>query len=170
METELKFEVTDPGSLRARLERLGIVLGDGVPEDNRLYDTPSAYLRKRGLMLRLRSTPDRLLLTVKKTLPGDRVKVRREEEAELGCSLGEAERLLELLGLVRCFRYEKIRSSGNLGEVVVCLDRLDIGCFLEIEGRSEKEVLETAAILGFDPGSGITDSYPGLLSGSSGER
>ncbi|MBD3369790.1 CYTH domain-containing protein [Candidatus Fermentibacteria bacterium] len=170
METELKFEVTDPGSLRARLGQLGVVLGEEVPEDNRLYDTPSAGLRERGLMLRLRSTPERLLLTVKKTLPGNRAKVRREEEVELGCSLREAERLLALLGLVRRFRYEKVRSSGNLGEVVVCLDRLDIGCFLEIEARSEKEVLEAAAILGFDPGSGITDSYPGLISGKPEER
>jgi predicted adenylyl cyclase CyaB len=164
MEIELKFRVDDAGWVKARLEELGHPLGEERPEENRLYDTSSGSLRKRGLTLRIRSTPDRLLLTAKMAMPERGVKARREEEIELHCSLERAERLLALLGLVQTFGYRKRRSTCSMDGVTVCLDRLSIGDFVEIEGGFREEIRKAALLIGLDAESGITDSYPELLS------
>lgn len=174
-ETEIKLVVRDPAAWRRRLRRQGFrVVQPRAFEQNTLFDTPARTLRRRGLMVRLRSVNGRHWLTFKgRAAASRRYKVRAEFETELADARTAGE-ILAGLGFEPVFRYEKFRtvyqararrrtrseaSARGGGEVL--LDETPIGNFAELEG-SRSWILRVAQALGATPDEFITKTYAAL--------
>ena len=88
------------------------------------------------------------------------MKLREERETDVA----SAEILLGILnglGFVVWFRYEKFREEFTRNDVILTIDETAIGTFVEIEG-SEAGITDTARLLGRSPADYILDSYRGL--------
>ncbi|HET9796229.1 MAG TPA: class IV adenylate cyclase [Thermoanaerobaculia bacterium] len=159
-ESEIKIPVPDLPAVRRRLsgaERLsGIHL-----ESNVLFDDAAGRLLASGTALRLRRARGRALVTFKGRAAFEGAVKRREELETEVADAATFERVLERLGFVPKFRYDKRREEFRFAGCVVALDETPIGTFVEIEG--EPSAIEAAATdLGLDPRHAVRDSYAGL--------
>ena len=173
LEIEVKVRIGTPPPWRAKLLALGAeVLAPRALERNLALDTPRKRLGKLGILLRLRGTEGRSVLTMKRPArapEGAAYKVREETEADVS-DFSAMERILRGIGFRPFFIYEKYREVFRMGGVSVMLDETPIGNFLEIEGETA-EIDKAAALLGFSRGDYISDSYYRLflLSGRAGD-
>ena len=71
-------------------------------------------------------------------------------------------RMLEELGFLVWFRYEKYREEFVLNDVIVAVDETPLGTFVEIEGGAEG-ITAMAEALGCSPDDYLLDSYRGLF-------
>lgn len=162
-EVEVKFVVADAESLRKAISAAGGEFKGRHIEDNIRFDDAEAGLTKRGMVLRLRvvTTGNTIhyVLTVKSPVrhTDDDLSHRREVETEVsdGPALTTA---LGLLGYEKVWRYEKRRETYHLGKVVLDIDEVPFGWFLELEG-SPDEIRRLATRLGLDMQDGLTLSY-----------
>ncbi len=128
----------------------GKYLGTVIQTDS-YFDTPQRSLlnAEHGLRIRrtkfIRSSDEhndrRPLLTFKgPSLPGRRIKVRREVQTRLD----DADAIVEIfkaVGLREVLVVQKRRASYRLGRCLVELDELPlIGCYVEIEAPDEKSI------------------------------
>jgi adenylate cyclase, class 2 len=158
-ETEIKLPFSTAAEAESRLRRAGARHErEREFEDNVLYDTPGGRLRSTGRLLRLRRAGGRAILTFKAPVPGEhRHKVRAEHETEVG-RVEEAARILEGLGFLPCYRYQKYRTTYSLEGVEIVLDETPIGCFLELEGEPDA-IDRVAASLGFSESQYVLATY-----------
>lgn len=101
------------------------------------------------------------------TTGGQRYKVREEIEVEIARP-EKLRAILQAVGLLPSFRYEKIRTSyvlPRLPGVKLELDETPIGIFVELEG-SPRRIDRAARLLGYGPRDYITRSYLGLHLGA----
>lgn len=161
-EIEIKFRVDDVRALARRLRVAGFrQVTRRTHESNTLYDLPGLRLRKRGELLRLRKYGDSWLLTHKAKGKVARHKTRIETETRI--ENGEQlQKILQALGYMPSFRYEKYRAEWDDGKGHVVLDETPIGFFGEIEG-SARWIDRTARLLGINRDSYITDTYAALF-------
>jgi len=150
LEVEVKFWVEDPADLRRRISILGADFLGSADEHNTVWDNDKAQVRKKKGLLRLREE-GRATLTVKAKIEQKsdcQCKVMAEWETALDNPLA-MKQILDFLGYfpVRC--YEKKRETFKLGKVLLMLDTMPFGVFLEIEGR-EEAIKEAAAALGLE--------------------
>lgn len=162
-ETEIKLAVPSVEEGRRRLERAGFRLrNERVFESNTLFDTPDGRLRQARRLLRIREVNGVSLLTYKGAPETGRHKSREELELRFEPA-GVLARILDRLGFVAAFRYEKYRSEyvrpGEPG--IATLDETPIGVFLELEGDGEW-IDAAAAELGFKQPDYILASYASL--------
>jgi adenylate cyclase class 2 len=162
-EVEVKIPLSDRAATESRLKQWGFRQTVSRRwESNDLYDTEDRSLRQRGMLLRLRQSGDKSILTWKGLGQPGPHKSRPELETSIG-SLATFQQVLEQLGYVRAFRYEKYRTEytdgSNGGAIMV--DETPIGDFLEIEGRGDW-IDATAARLGFSPADYVLESYGAL--------
>ncbi|MGH9538415.1 MAG: class IV adenylate cyclase [Terriglobales bacterium] len=161
-EIEIKFRVDNIRALSRRLRAAGFRrLTPRTHERNTLYDLPGQPLRKRGELLRLRQYGRAWLLThkAKSTLARHKTRVEMETEIADGNKL---HKVLQALGYVPTFRYEKFRAEWDDGNGHVVIDETPIGCFGEIEGPA-RWIDNTARRLGIHRDSYITQSYAELF-------
>ena len=171
VENEIKLRLEDgPHAAAELLERHGYrVTSPRSLQIDRVFDWPDGALRRSGRLLRVRSEGGTALLTYKgPALPG---RHKRREELEAGIEPGAAmEAILDRLGYVPSFRYEKYRTIFAAAPRVfqeaaepgiIALDETPIGLFLELEGP-EYWIDSTARQLGFSPHEYITASYAAL--------
>jgi adenylate cyclase class 2 len=85
------------------------------------------------------------------------VKVREETEVAVADAHATLDLLLQLSFHV-AFTYEKHRAAWLLDGVVVTLDKLPFGWFVELEGPIEL-LPEVARSLDLDPAKALRDSY-----------
>jgi len=169
-EVELRLAIADPQALGAALRAAGATpIGEGRVQ-TASYDFPDRRLRAAGSTLRLREDWTGTTLTSKTPLPngmsgatGETAGVRAREEVTLALLAGSgetAQRLLRGLGLVETLRYEKTRTSWQLGHARVDVDILADGgaCYAEIEAEAEG-IAATRARLGLDTAPVETRSY-----------
>ena len=163
IETEIKLSIPGGAAEALRLlERHGCrPLAPRVLQIDQTFDLPGRLLTGAGKLLRLRLEDGRGTLTFKgPPLPG---RYKSREELELAVSDPAVfASILDRLGYVPAFRYEKYRttfSAGNGG--ILALDETPIGVFLELEGL-EDWIESTAVRLGFTPPQYITASYASL--------
>jgi adenylate cyclase, class 2 len=172
-EIEVKLRVADLPGLVHKLKRLGAKLRGRVLERNALYDTPSADLRSRGCLLRLRietPAPSKLLpggarcaiLTSKVPVPDEsgrrlhyKERLEREVTVEAPARWPSA---LRALGLRPSFRYEKYRTTFRLPGLHLDLDETPVGTFLELEGPP-RAIDRVARALGYAPRAYINGTY-----------
>lgn len=157
-ETELKFPGADLADVHRRLQRYGARFLSRHFERNLVFDTPGRELRSAQTLLRLRQT-DKALLTFKRP-PGfqsEGFKVFEEIETRVE-DFGAMQGILEGLGYVAIFAYEKLREEWRLEGCVVCLDRLPFCDCVELECESW-EIESCAPLLGLDLEQGSTATY-----------
>ncbi len=133
-----------------------------VFERNLVFDTGHRELRGTGKLLRLRQAGRRAVVTFKGPVEPGKHKSREEREVAIG-DLPEFQAILERLGYVVSFVYEKYRTEyiEAKADGVVTLDETPIGGFLEIEGAPHW-IDETAHRLGYSERDYITLSYGSL--------
>lgn len=158
-EIEVKLRIEDPARLIAAVERAGArLIRPREFEDNRLYDFPGKDLMRREAMLRLRTVAGRALLTYKDSprIVGG-AKVRREIEVRFDAD-GPLAAILERIGMVPQFRYQKYRTTWARGDLEITLDETPIGNFAELEGP-KSAIDAMASDLGYQPSDYIAGSY-----------
>jgi len=164
LEIEVKFRVEDRRLFQARIEQAGAERLSEVFETNIRWDDGSESLKARKCLLRLRKeSGGKALLTFKSPPPieDERFKVFNERETEV-CDGEEMAAILEALGFRPVQVYEKERITYRLGSVLLCLDRLPFGDFLEIEGEKQA-IQQTAERLGLEWEQRILDNYLALF-------
>lgn len=162
-EIEIKLRITEPDRLIAALDKTGARLVRAREfEDNRLYDFPECDLMRRQAMLRLRTVPGGGLLTYKDSPRiEDGAKLRDEIEVRFDAA-GPLAAILQAIGMVPQFRYQKYRTTWSRGDLVITLDETPIGTFAELEGpKSAIDAMATE--LGFQTSEYIADSYRELF-------
>lgn len=165
-ETEVKIKLDSPSTIAGRLLACGFAVS--VPrafEANTLYETKDRALARNSMLLRLRQTDGRAVITWKG--PGETGPYKSRPELET--TVGSAETMQQIfahLGYEPSFRYEKYRTeytrSGDMAsrdtEGTVTVDETPIGDFLELEGPGPW-IDRTALALGFSSADYILDSY-----------
>jgi adenylate cyclase class 2 len=167
MEIEAKIKLKSPSRVRSLLRSADAECDGLILEKNWLYDYPDRALAKRDKLLRLRQD-QRLIMTYKGPREDSKLKKREEMEIEFP-DLPRAQSLLESVGFIKWFYFEKYREVWRLDPCVVLLDELPIlGLYVEIEGPNEEEINKAVKRLKL-PRRYITDSYVELLKEYSGE-
>lgn len=160
-ETEVKIKLSDSPAILERLGRVGFT--PSTPrqfESNTIYDSPDQKLRRAEMIVRLRQTGDKFVLTWKGPTEPGKHKSRPEIETSVG-SLDAVHKILGNLGFDPVFRYEKYRrefAQKENSSGVVTYDETPIGDFLELEGPGDW-IDETASQLGFSAKDYVLDSY-----------
>ncbi len=162
IETEVKVRISELAEFQRGLERRGYMLRSPRQfESNALYDTPEQSLRRNGVILRLRQSGKKSVITWKGPAEDSPFKSRAEVETEVA-SLDAMRQILEQLGYLPAFRYEKYRteyvdnSAPDSG--VLTVDETPIGNFIELEGSGEW-IDRKAQELGFSRKDYILKSY-----------
>ncbi len=162
MEIEAKFKLKSPSRLRALLGSANAKNeGEAALERNWLYDHSDMALSRSDKLLRLRQDA-RVRLTFKG--PRRESEYKRREELELGFpDISMARSLLESIGFISWFYYEKYRETWKLSGCEIMIDELpELGLFVEIEGPTEAEIAAVVKRLKL-PRRHITDTYVDLL-------
>lgn len=136
-EIEVKFHLPQPEEMRQRILGLGGRSKGRVFETNQRYDDADGRLLAAKSLLRLRK--DKLVHLTYKCEP-DLADTDFKSYKELEVTVSDFEvmdRILIALGFLRVQIYEKWRETILLGPVCLCLDRMPMGEFLEIEGAKE---------------------------------
>jgi adenylate cyclase class 2 len=160
LETEIKLAVPDAAAARRLLRASGFrVARRRAFESNAIFDTPERRFGRGGALLRVRESGRAAQLTYKGPAKPSKHKSREEREVEAD-DAPMLRLILERLGFVRVFRYEKYRAEYRREETggVVTLDETPIGVYLELEGTSGW-IDRTARRLGFTEEDYITASY-----------
>ena len=162
-EIEVKFIIDDLPVMRQRVIAMGASCK--IPrtyEDNILFDTPDQRLKRQSGLLRLRRDR-RTWLTYKEPTPThDRdFKVLHEYEVEMSDFI-QAREILEKLGFVSTWRYEKYRETFIYQGTEILLDETPYGAFMEIEG-SRDAIRAIATTLGLDFEARLTAGYNGIF-------
>ncbi|HPL58111.1 MAG TPA: class IV adenylate cyclase, partial [Flexilinea sp.] len=128
-------------------------------EHNILLDTPNNELLAENARLRLRKEGSESILTYKRTRKNEN-NIAYREEIETRVDHFENTRLiLNRLGFLTFFEYEKYRSTYRLGATTIMLDETPIGFYLEIEGPDEETIHRTASLLEIDWNQRTDKSY-----------
>jgi adenylate cyclase class 2 len=160
-ETEVKIPLRDSARIHERLTHAGFAVSvPRVFETNTVYDTPDSSLRKGDMLLRLRQSGPRGILTWKGPGAPGPYKSRPELETAVG-SLETMDKILRQLGYRPGFRYEKYRTEFESPEPnsgTITFDETPIGLFLELEGPGEW-IDRAARRLDFSPEDYVLSSY-----------
>lgn len=162
-ELEVKFYVVDLTPFEKQLIQFrAALIQPRTHEINLRFDTPDQSLTRSYQVLRLRQDQE-ARLTYKG--PGELlggVRLRREIEFSVS-DFKSAQSFLEALGYQISFMYEKFRSVYNLNNVLVTLDEMPYGNFLELEGPNPEIILTASQKLGLKWEARILDSYTFLF-------
>lgn len=162
-ETEAKFYVRDLDRIKSRLVELDAHLtAERVLETNIRFDLPGAPLHTEGRVLRLRRDTQ-ARLTYKSASDSAQGVLSREEIEFVVEDFEKAKRFLEALGYQKLVYYEKYRTTYELDGMLIMLDELPYGNFVEIEGETIESIQSTADKLNLDWGTAIATSYTALF-------
>ena len=169
IETEVKVRLESAEAISRRLEALGArSLTPRHFEDNIILDFPDGRLRTARALLRVRTTDRGSWITFKGApRPEGAFKVREELETGVAEGAGVSQ-ILERIGLVPWFRYQKYRrefevrhSAAAAAVLHVTVDETPIGAYAEFEG-CEEAIRATAAAMGIGEHEFLRDSYYAL--------
>lgn len=163
-ENEIKVPIPDLSLLQARLASLHFqVLRPRALESNVVYDTPDGELRARGELIRIRELTGGDATFTFKGPPTITLHKERDEIETAVSNPGNLDIILNRLGLVPRFRYEKYRTEWAIhGENgIVMVDETPVGTYMEIEGPPAW-IDRIAAQLGYSPDDYILLSYARL--------
>lgn len=162
-EIEAKYYLGNLAAFRKRLTAQGgKLIHPRVLETNLRFDTPGADLSQQYRVLRLRKAHTVTLTYKGMALMLDGVSQRQEIETEVG-DFETARALLEGLGYQVVRTYEKFRTEYLLNGLLVTLDELPYGDFVEIEGQRAADIRQLAARLELDTSVNVPVNYLSLL-------
>jgi len=133
-EVEVKYRVRDLGALLAALKMRGIELGEPFCQDDQAY-APDGWAYgddRRGVpFARLHTVDDQHVFTLKR--PAENVLSCEEHETAVA-DRDQMHRAIVAMGFHPTVRIVKMRRTGTLGDMALCVDELDrLGAFLEVE-------------------------------------
>ncbi len=162
-EIEVKFMVRDLSVIAGRLKALGgRVSSERVRETNLRFDTPEGALTRARQVLRLRQDASAVLTFKGPAAPDASVSMRQEIEFKVS-DFEAARHFLEALGYQVAIIYEKFRTMYELHDLVVTLDEMPFGSFVEIEGPHAEAIRRAAADLNLDWEARSVASYLALF-------
>ncbi len=162
-EIEVKFLVRDLQGVAGRLRAQNAPLTAArVREVNLRFDTPDGALARDHRVLRLRQDAGAVLTYKGAAAPGASVSVRQEIEFKVS-DFEAARHFLEALGYQVAITYEKYRTTYQLGELMVTLDEMPFGSFVEIEGPDAESIRKAAGELHLDWEARSVTSYLALF-------
>jgi len=149
-ELEVKYYIQDKERVRYALQDAGAeLIKPRIHEVNLKFDTKDHSLSNKDRILRLRQDT-KVYLTYKG--PGenaDRVFARQEIELTVD-DFQTACTMLNALGYQELMTYEKYRTVYAHQAILVTVDELPIGDFVEIEAPSAEEIFFMSDLLGLD--------------------
>ena len=161
-EVEIKLRIDNERDLTRRLRAAGFrQVTKRTHEMNTLYDLADQRLRKHGELLRLRKYGSEWLLTHKAKGAAGQHKTRVETQTKVNDG-GKMEGILQALGFLPTFRYEKFRFEWSDGKGHVVVDHTPMGDFGEIEGPP-RWIDRVAKKLGIERKDYITQTYAELF-------
>ena len=162
-EIEAKFYVSRLDKMLARLQELRArLIQPRVLETNLRFDLPDGGLRSRRQVLRLRKDTEARLTF--KGSGSEQSGVRARQEIEFVVEdFEKARQFLKALGYQETIVYEKYRATYEVDEVLIMLDELPYGNFLEIEGETVEQIQAMATKLRLDWNAVILTSYTALF-------
>lgn len=158
LEIEVKFFLADRETVEKQIQHIQAVFCHAEDEKNIRYETDDCALFRRRQLLRLRRAKH-VTLTFKSEAPDQQTdcKIHREYEVSVD-DFAVMQNILESLGFHPEQIYEKHRSSYRLKDVLLCLDSMPYGDFLELEGP-EESIREVAGKLGLAWQNRIVANY-----------
>ena len=158
-EIEVKFFVRNLSAIQQRLEQLGAELvQERILETNLRFDLPNQSLTRDKRVLRLRKDQQNILTYKGPGLPDQPVMIRQEIEVVVD-DFNTTRRILEALGYQVYAMYEKYRCTYRLGSLLITLDELPHGNFIEIEGQDAAGIQACAEQLNLRWSARVTTSY-----------
>lgn len=147
LEIEVKFYITDIGSMRNSIIELGADHRGRVFETNIRFEDINRNLIQKKSLLRLRKDA-KTTLAFKSELPvkDKNFKVLKELEVEVS-DFSTMSLILESIGFHKEQIYEKWRETLVLNGTTFCIDTMPYGNFLEIEGE-KKNIKDFARSIG----------------------
>ena len=161
LEREIKLRVENAASARAAILSAGGTLTHPRRlQQDAVLDTVDGALRRAGSVLRVRVEDAKAVLTFKGPVQPSDMKLREEIETDVS-DAASLFTLLERLGFMVIYRYEKFREEFVLAGCVAAVDDTPIGTFVEIEG-GEAAIRDAAALVGRAPADFVVESYRAL--------
>jgi len=149
IEYEVKLPRVDIEDMRARLRTAGAACSKpSFVYRNSVFNLPLER-RIENSWLRVRDEGDKVTMSLK--IMGDRID-QQHEYCFTASSVEEGEKFLKLLGADEKARQEKRREVWLLDGCEVTIDEWPfLEPLAEVEGESELSVMQTVALLGFQP-------------------
>jgi len=162
-ETEAKFYIRDLERIRSYLQSVKARLVQArVLEKNLRFDLPDSSLRAGRRVLRLRYDTE-ARLTYKGGNKNTRGVLSREEIEFVVGDFEKAKKFLEALGYQQIFYYEKYRTTYELDKILIMLDELPYGNFVELEGETDEQIEFLSRKLNLNWDATIERSYSALF-------
>jgi adenylate cyclase class 2 len=140
----------------------GSLIQSRVLEMNIRFDLPDASLRSESRVLRLRRDTE-ARLTYKSASTNEQGVLSRTEIEFIVEDFETAKQFLEALGYQPIFYYEKYRTTYELDGVLIMLDELPYGNFVEIEGETIEGIRKASEALKLNWNAAIGTSYFALF-------
>ncbi len=134
----------------------------GYLNPNLRFDYPDGSLSANKQVLRLRRDTDIIITYKGPAQINQPVSVREEIEIQVD-DHERAKHLLEALGYVVYMEYEKYRTTYTYNDVIIVVDELPIGDFIEIEGPNASAIHSMAELLGLQLGKPHSSQLPLLI-------
>ncbi len=149
IEYEATYENINKDDIRAKLIKLGAKLIKPEFIQKRIvFNLPQGH-EIENAWLRIRDEGNKITMSLK-VLDGDKIYNQKETMLEVD-SFKEAEKFLTLIGCKKKAFQESKRELWNLNGVEVTIDEWPfLEPFVEVEGRSEKDVKKMSNKLGFN--------------------
>ena len=163
LEIEVKFYLKDISDMRQKITHIGGVHEKSDNERNFRFEDSDRGLLKNEALLRLRITQDQNVLTYKEKVRDPETDCKTYNEFEVTVSdFDRMAAILERIGYKPVQCYEKRRETYRIDNVVMCLDTMPFGNFIEIEG-DPSAIKKTAEKLGFEWKNRILTNYLALF-------
>ena len=148
IEYEATFLNIDKDEIRDRLKKSGAkLIKPEFLQKRVIFDLPGKS--GTGSWLRVRDEKDRITMSFK-SIEGSKIEDQKEINLVIN-DFGKGAEFLETIGCKRKSYEETKREIWNIDNVEICIDEWPfLEPFVEIEGKSEKEVKEVSEKLGFD--------------------
>jgi adenylate cyclase, class 2 len=163
VEIEVKFYVTDIQVIKYRLQVLGArTLQTRTREVNLRFDTTKGKLARSKQVLRLRKDNHTRLTYKGPSRDEGGAHLRQEIEFTVG-DFEAAKELLLALGYKVSMIYEKFRTIYKLNQVLIFVDELPFGHFVEIEGSNSEDIHKMSHQLGLTWETRVSKGYSALF-------
>jgi adenylate cyclase, class 2 len=158
LEVEVKFHLTDPLLIRQRLDAIEAVAQPKHFETNVRFEDQKGSLIKGNQLLRLRQdSACRLTYKCAPQVNDSQCKVYQELEVTVS-DFKTMTAVLNALGYQGVQVYEKWRQTFCWDNVLICMDTLPYGEFMEIEGP-QPSIQKAAKALGLQWDKRILGNY-----------
>ncbi len=173
-EIEVKVRLNDIDDALEKLRTAGVTLSGVKEQHDVVYCLPADKIKENNPdinWLRIRTeNKSTVYFTLKRSVSGSLDSIEHETTV---ASAEELEAMLHYMGYVVFSDLVKIRRTGHVGDIELCLDEVPpLGAFIELEKlcdesadgvQVEKELMSTLDSLGIAYGERMTKGYDELM-------